>query len=54
MILQVHDELVFDAHREEVEELKALVAEKMSHAVQLRVPLVVDMSTGSNWLEAHG
>ena len=54
MILQVHDELVFDAHREEVEELKALVADKMSHAVQLRVPLVVDMSTGSNWLEAHG
>jgi DNA polymerase-1 len=54
MILQVHDELVFDAHKEEVEELKALVADKMSHAVELRVPLVVDMSTGHNWLEAHG
>lgn len=53
MILQVHDELVFDAHREEVEELKALVAEKMSGAIQMRVPLVVDMNTGSNWLEAH-
>jgi DNA polymerase-1 len=53
MIMQVHDELVFDAHREEVEELKTLVAEKMSGAVQLRVPLVVDMNTGINWLEAH-
>ena len=53
MILQVHDELVFDAHVDEVEELKALVAEKMSGAISLRVPLVVDMSTGANWLEAH-
>lgn len=53
MILQVHDELVFDAHLDEVEELKALVAEKMSGAVQLRVPLLVDMNTGTNWLEAH-
>jgi DNA polymerase-1 len=53
MILQVHDELVFDAYRDEVEELKVLVTEKMSGAIQLRVPLVVDMNTGSNWLEAH-
>ena len=53
MIMQVHDELVFDAHLEEVEALKMLVAEKMSGAVQLRVPLVVDMNTGMNWLEAH-
>ena len=53
MILQVHDELVFDAHLDEVEELKTLVAEKMSGAITLRVPLVVDMNTGSNWLEAH-
>jgi DNA polymerase-1 len=53
MIMQVHDELVFDAHLAEVEELKTLVAEKMSGAVQLRVPLVVDMNTGINWLEAH-
>ena len=53
MILQVHDEFVFDAHREEVDELKVLVTEKMSGAVQFRVPLVVDMNTGANWLEAH-
>ena len=53
MILQVHDELVFDAHVEEIEELKQLVSEKMTHAMQMRVPLVVDMNTGANWLEAH-
>ncbi len=53
MILQVHDELVFDAHLSEVEELKVLVADKMSNAVSIRVPLVVDMNTGANWLEAH-
>ena len=53
MIMQVHDELVFDAHLSEVDELKILVAEKMSGALQMRVPLVVDMNTGANWLEAH-
>ena len=53
MILQVHDELVFDCHLTEVDELKALVRDKMENAVQLAVPLEVEMSTGSNWLEAH-
>lgn len=53
MILQVHDELVFDAHQEEVETLKALVEDKMIHAMELDVPLVVDINTGNNWLEAH-
>lgn len=53
MILQVHDELVFDCHHTEVDELKALVREKMENAVQLAVPLEVEMSTGANWLEAH-
>jgi len=53
MILQVHDELVFDAHKDEVDELKKLVADNMSGAIQMRVPLVVDMNTGANWLEAH-
>ena len=53
MILQVHDELVFDAHHSEADELKALVADKMSSAITMRVPLVVDMNTGANWLEAH-
>ncbi len=53
MIMQVHDELVFDVHLSEVEEMKSLVKEHMIIAVQMRVPLVVDMNTGSNWLEAH-
>ena len=53
MILQVHDELVFDCHLTEVDELKALVRTNMENAVSLAVPLEVEMSTGKNWLEAH-
>ncbi len=53
MILQVHDELVFDAHRDEVEELKVMVEKEMREAVALDVPIVVDMNTGENWLQAH-
>ncbi|MCF8365454.1 MAG: DNA polymerase I, partial [Bacteroidales bacterium] len=53
MILQVHDELVFDAHKDELEVLKSLVAEGMKNAIKLNVPVVVDMNTGNNWLEAH-
>ena len=53
LLLQVHDELVFDAHRSEVDELKVLVEERMSGAVQLKVPLLVDTGLGENWLEAH-
>jgi DNA polymerase-1 len=53
MILQVHDELVFDALKSEVEILKDIVDEKMKSAIQMTVPVVVDMNTGNNWLEAH-
>ncbi len=53
LLLQVHDELVFDAHHQEADELKALVRERMEGAMQLAVPLVVDMGMGKNWLEAH-
>jgi len=53
MILQVHDELVFDTHREEVEAMKKLVEEKMRTAIPMRVPVVVEINTGENWLEAH-
>lgn len=53
MIMQVHDELVFDVHLEEVEAMKELVRREMSGAVSLQVPLVVDVNTGNNWLEAH-
>ena len=53
MILQVHDELVFDAHLDELDTLKAIVNDKMVNALPLSVPVVVEMNTGSNWLEAH-
>ena len=53
MILQVHDELVFDAHLDELSELKALVSEKMVNAMPLSVPVIVEINTGNNWLEAH-
>lgn len=53
MLLQVHDELVFDLHRDEVDEMKALVERCMTGAAQLEVPLDVEMGIGENWLEAH-
>lgn len=53
MILQVHDELVFDAHLDELDEVKQLVVDKMQNAYPLEVPLKVDLDIGKNWLEAH-
>jgi DNA polymerase I len=53
MLLQVHDELVFDMHKIESEELKLLVKEKMEQAIILKVPLTVDIGEGMSWLEAH-
>ena len=53
MILQVHDELVFDVFKPELEQVKEIVRLEMQRAVKLTVPLTVDMGTGSNWLEAH-
>ena len=53
MILQVHDELVFDAHKDEVELLKREIPKIMSEAVNIGVPLVVETGLGNNWLEAH-
>jgi DNA polymerase I len=53
MILQVHDELVFDVHKTELAEVKAIVEENMKNAIQMQVPIEIDMNTGSNWLEAH-
>jgi len=51
MILQVHDELVFESPPEELETLEALVRQEMEHAAELSVPLVVDIGTGANWVE---
>lgn len=53
MILQVHDELVFDMYKEEEETVKEIVAIKMKDAIKLNVPIIVDMNTGQTWLEAH-
>ena len=53
MLLQVHDELVFDVPRAEVESLSAMVKEEMENAFVMDVPLVVDLGIGENWLEAH-
>ncbi len=53
MLLQVHDELVFDLYREEESEVTPLVVEAMRSALPLAVPVVVDTGTGENWLDAH-
>ncbi|MBR0304600.1 MAG: DNA polymerase I [Bacteroidales bacterium] len=53
MILQVHDELVFDARKDELDALKPLVVKHMSGAMQLSVPLDVDINEGTSWFEAH-
>lgn len=53
MILQVHDELVFDAYEEEVERLTLLVKQEMESVIELSVPLTVECNWGANWLEAH-
>jgi DNA polymerase-1 len=53
MVLQVHDELVFDVYQPERAEVMPLVEQKMRTAIPLEVPIVVEMGTGLNWLEAH-
>jgi DNA polymerase-1 len=53
MVLQVHDELLFDAHKDEVEELKPLIKDLMENALPMSVPIRVEIGTGDNWLDAH-
>lgn len=53
MILQVHDELLFDVHKDEVEAMKKLVVEEMENAMQIAVPIKAEVGVGENWLEAH-
>jgi DNA polymerase-1 len=53
MLLQVHDELVFDIHNDELEDMKKLIQEEMQNAYKMSVPLDVEVGTGKNWLEAH-
>lgn len=53
MLLQVHDELVFDCFKPELEEMKSLIKSEMENAYKLTVPLDVEVGIGENWLEAH-
>ncbi len=53
MLLQVHDELVFDVYKPELEKVKTLIEEHMKNALPLKVPVEVGMGTGENWLVAH-
>ena len=53
MLLQVHDELVFDVHVSEIDQLQKLVKDEMESAVELVVPMEVEMEVADNWLEAH-
>ena len=53
MLLQVHDELVFDLHRDEADTVIPLVEKCMREALPLKVPVVVDTGTGDTWLDAH-
>ncbi len=53
MLLQVHDELVFDVHNSELEKIKPMIKHEMENAFKMDVPLEVEMGVGKNWLEAH-
>ena len=53
MLLQVHDELIFDVPENEVEQTKEIVKNMMENVVHLSVPLIVDIGVGKNWTEAH-
>ncbi len=53
MILQVHDELVFDVKKTELEKVKMIVMDKMMNAIKLNVPIEVEIGTGDNWFDAH-
>ena len=52
LILQVHDELIVEAHKDEVDKVKQILSEEMQNAMKLNVPLKVDMSTGHSWYDA--
>lgn len=53
MLLQVHDELVFDVYKPEEQEVRPLIEEKMKKAIELETPIVVEIGSGDTWLEAH-
>ena len=53
MVFQVHDELLFDAHKDEVDELRRLIKKLMENAMPMNVPILVETGVGDNWLDAH-
>jgi DNA polymerase-1 len=53
MLLQVHDELVFDVHKDELDSIKPIIKYEMENAFKMIVPLNVEIGIGKNWLEAH-
>ncbi len=53
MVLQVHDELLFDAHKDEVDELRPVIKKLMENSMKMNVPILVETGVGDNWLDAH-
>ena len=54
MILQIHDELLFEVPEKEIDKYASLIKDKMENAVQLKVPLRVDVKSGKNWYDMQG
>jgi DNA polymerase-1 len=52
LILQIHDELLIEAHKDELEEVKKILTEEMMNAASLKVPLEIDINTADNWYDA--
>ncbi|MNR54946.1 DNA polymerase I, thermostable [compost metagenome] len=53
MLLQVHDELVFDVHNDELEKIQPMIKHEMENAFMMSVPLDVELGMGADWLAAH-
>ena len=53
MILQVHDELVFDCYKDEIKDVEKIVINKMKRAIKMDVPIEVEVGIGENWFDAH-
>mgnify|MGYP003311694153 FL=1 len=53
LLIQVHDELIFEIHRDEIDTMTLLIKNEMEKAFKLKVPLRVDIGTGNNWFDAH-
>jgi DNA polymerase-1 len=53
MTMQVHDELVFDVLKSETQQMKKIIQDRMQNAIKMKVPILVEIGEGSNWLEAH-